>query len=34
MAKFFSQGVYNEKKVDISKKAPFEKLPAFKAENP
>lgn len=34
MAKFFAQGVYNEKKVDISKNAEHSKLPKFKDSNP
>lgn len=34
MAKFFSQGVYNEKTVTITKKTEFDSLPAFKDSNP
>ena len=34
MAKFFAQGVYNEKKVEISKEAEHSKLPKFKESNP
>lgn len=34
MQKFFSQGVYNEKKVNISKEASHSALPKFKDSNP